>query len=498
MRRIREVLRLHDQFGATQRQIAAACRLPRSTVRDYLRRIQAAGLHFEQVRTWSDAEIEQRLFPPPTANAGARPVPDWAAVARELGRCGVTLRLLWQEYLEQHPDGYRYTQFVQRFRAWQAAHAAPRLRRDHIPGATIEVDYAGMTLTVGLGPAARAAQVFVACLPFSGYLYAEATWTQQTEDWLGSHVRLFEHLQGVPGKLVPDNLKVGVSHASFYDPTINPGYHDLAQHYGTAVVPTRVRRPRDKASVENGVLQIERRVLAPLRHQAFATLEAANAAIREKIAALNAAPLIGRTGLTRVGLFEQERPRLRPLPADRFVPGTWARHKLAPDYHVMVAGVAYSVPYTFIGKMVDVHATPTLVSIFHRGKRIASHARRDGGRVTLDTHQPAHHRAIARYTPEQIAEALAAVGPAAALLFERIRAGAEHPDGAVRAGLGLMRLAAAHGAERLEQACQAALEANVRSYRFVQRWLTAGLMSAPAPAEGIGDHPNLRGPTYYH
>lgn len=201
MRRIREVLRLRDEFGASQRQIADACRLPRSTVRDYLERLRAAGLRYADVLGWTDIELEARLFPPPAATV--RPVPDWRHISHELGRRGVTLRLLWQEYLEVHSGGYRYTQFVQHFRAWQAAQAEPRLRREHRPGAAIEVDYAGMTLTVGVGADARPAQVFVACLPYSGYVYAEATWTQQLDQWLASHLRLFEHLGGVPAKLVP-------------------------------------------------------------------------------------------------------------------------------------------------------------------------------------------------------------------------------------------------------------------------------------------------------
>jgi transposase len=496
MRRIREVLRLRDEFGASVRRIVAACRMPRTTVRDYLRRLESAELRFGDVREWSDAELERRLFPPPTAPS--RPLPDWAAVERDLGRRGVTLHLLWQEYLVCQPDGYRYTQFVQRFRDWQAARAVPRLRRDHLPGDALEVDYAGMTLMIGVGAEARPAQVFVACLPYSGYIYAEATWTQRSEDWLASHVRLLEHIGGVPARLVPDNLKVGVSHASFYDPAINPGYRDLAQHYRVAVVPTRVRQPRDKAAVENAVLQVERRVLAPVRDTVFVSLDAANAAIRERLATLNAAPLSGdkTTCRTRI-LAEQERAHLRPLPADRFVPGAWSRYKLAPDYHVVIDGAAYSVPYTAIGKAVDVHATAALISIFLRGRRIACHARAAAGsRTTLEAHQPASHRAVARYTPEHLQAEFATIGSAAALLFERILAAAEHREQAVRAGLGLLRLGGAHGAGRLEQACQAALEANVRSWRYVQRWLATG-DPPPATSDGLGEHANLRGPSYY-
>jgi transposase len=497
MRRIREVLRLRDEFGFSQRQIADACRLPRSTVRDYLERLRMAGLRYEDVLGWTDIELEERLFPPPDVTV--RPVPDWHHISHELARRGVTLRLLWQDYLDVHPGGYRHTQFVQHFRAWQAAHAQPRLRREHRPGAAIEVDYAGMTLTVGLGADARQAQVFVACLPYSGYLYAEATWTQQLEEWLASHVRLFEHLGGVPAKLVPDNPKVGVSHASFYDPAINPAFQDLARHYRTAVLPARVRRPRDKANAENGVQQIERRVLAPLRDVIFATLDAANAALRDKLAELNAAPLSRRPHHSRASLFAaEEQPTLRPLPPDRFVPGTWARHKVPPDYHLALDGGVYSVPYTLIGKTVDVHSTASVISVFLRGKRMACHARRqDGATVTLEAHCPANHRAVARYTPDHIHATLAEMSAAAALLFERILAGVDHPEQAVRAGLGLIRLAATHGAGRLEPACQAALEANVGSYHYVPRWLAAP-PTAPADPAGAGEHANLRGPSYYH
>jgi transposase len=266
------------------------------------------------------------------------------------------------------------------------------------------------------------------------------------------------------------------------------------------VVPARVRRPRDKAAAENAVLQVERHVLAPLRDEIFGTLDAANAAIRAKLTVLNAAPLSGRPGISRARLFtEHEQPHLRPLPTVRFEPGTWARYKLAPDYHVVVAGAAYSVPYTAIGKAVDVHVTATLVSIFLRGRRLACHARAPAGsRTTLDAHRPAAHRAVVRYTPEHLLAEFAAVGPAAALLFERVLAAAEHPEQAVRAGLGLLRLGGAHGPGRLEQACQAALEANVRSWRYVQRWLAAGAAPTAAAPEGLGAHANLRGPGYYN
>ena len=179
--------------------------------------------------------------------------------------------LVWEEYRQQHRDGYSYSQFRRHFLDHTSAGAEPRMRREHAPGAACEVDYAGMTLAIST--AEGQASIFVGCLPFSGYLYAEATWTQTAEDWLASHVRLFSHLDGVVPKLVPDNLKTGITHASFYDPVVNRSYQELARHYGTGVVPTRVRRPRDKASAEQGVQVIETRVLAALRNRVFFTLD---------------------------------------------------------------------------------------------------------------------------------------------------------------------------------------------------------------------------------
>ncbi len=505
MRRIREVLRLRDEHGASQRQIVAACRLPRTTVRDYLRRLKAAGLTYAAVAAWSDDALEAQLFPRTPAPAG-RSEPDWAYVARELGRRGVTLKLLWREHLEAVPDGYRYTQFVARFREWQGAHKEPRLLRAHTPGEMVEIDYAGMTLSVGVGAAARPAQVFVAVLPYSGYLFADVTWSQQSADWLASHVRLFEHLGGVPSRLVPDNLKVGVTHASFYDPAINAGYHELARHYDTAVVPTRARKPRDKPSVENGVLQAERRVLAVLRDRVFATLAEARAAVVELVAQVNDDPLTSQPGMTRRELFTTiERPTLKALPAAAFVIGSWARFKVPETYHVTVDGVAYSLPHRLIAATVDIHAGPEVIQIFHRNKRVACHRRQAASgdprsgrdRVTLDAHKPSNHKAVESYTPARVAEELAAIGPAAAAIYARIRVDADHDMQAARQGRGLIRLAALHGAARLEATCEAALAANIGAYRYIERTIEQTDVSAPATA-GVGDHANLRGPSYYH
>jgi len=502
MRKIKEVLRLRA-FGRSQREIARSCRMPRRTVRMYLERAGAADLSYEDVASWSDGQLEAHLFARVPTNR--RPHPDWGAVASAMRGRAVTLRLLWEEYREETPDGLGYTQFVAHFRAWEQEQGAARLRQQFAPGDRVEVDYAGMTIQVGLGAESRPAQVFVGVLPYSAYIFADVTETQSLGDWIASHIRLFEYLGGVPRSIVPDNLKAGVTQACFYDPTINLTYRDLAIHYGTAVIPTRVRRPRDKGAVENAVGQVERRALAPLRHHQFASVEEARSAVLAKVAVINAAMLTGVPGATRQGLFDEtEKPTLRALPPDRFEHGTWSRCTVRPHYHVEVDGVFYSVPYRLIGEKVDIHATAQLVTVFRRGERVACHRRGtsnagkhpDGPSITVDAHRPANHRAMDHYTVEGVAVELEAIGPSSRAVYARQCLDADHPTQAMRLGRGLLRLAARHGAERLEDACAAALAANVSSLRYIDTLLRQA--AAPAPAnEGVGDHANLRGAAYY-
>jgi hypothetical protein len=356
----------------------------------------------------------------------------------------------------------------------------------------------------------RQASVFVGSLPFSTAIYAEASWTQGAEDWLGSHVRMFDTWGGSVPKLVPDNLKTGISHASFYDPAINRSYLEFARHYGIGVVPARVRKPRDKPLAENAVQQVERWVLAPLRNRVFFSLDDLNRAIRQGVAALNDRPLSADSTLSRARLFEaHEKPLLQALPSEPFEIGRWYRYKVPSDYHVVIEGVAYSVPYRLIGKSVDVHRTASLVSIFHKAERVASHARRiaEPGTVrlavSLDEHRPASHRAVLRLSPEAVQVTITAFGGAVAALADMIFQDADHPEQAARQVAGLIRLGACYGTAALQAAAAAALSANVRSYRYVRQWLASGQMTGPTssadqPGGGAGLHQNVRGSTYYH
>ncbi len=360
MRRIREVLRLRAELGPNLSAISAGAKLARSTVRAYLDRAAAAGLDAAAADGLSETALEVALYPPSSATDG-RALPDWAEVDQELRRHKhVTRKLLWMEYKAADPDGLGFSQFKLRLSEWQKASGRGlSMRQVHHAGETVQVDYAGDTVAVMDDGTARATQIFVACLPCSGLIYAEASWTQATEDWLGAHVRLFAFLDGVPAKVVPDNLKVGVTHASYYDPVINASYAALIKHYGTAVVPARSRKPRDKPGVENGVLQACRWLLAPLRHRQFFSLAELNQAIALLLVELNDKPMAPPREGSRRSLFEAvERAALKRLPIEPYVIGHWAIGATVNlDYHVAVDWNFYSVPYALVRKRVSMSSS---------------------------------------------------------------------------------------------------------------------------------------------
>jgi transposase len=365
MRRIKEVLRLKQALGLSDAAVSRGAGVARSTVKEYLDRAAAAGLSWAAAEALSEEDLDRRLFG--DGRDPERPLPEWETIEKELRGRGVTLRLLWLEYLSRHPEGYRYTQFCEHFHAWQRRSRPPTMRQVHRAGETLEVDWAGMTLAVIDAGAARAAQVFVACLPCSDLIYAEAAWTQGQEDWLAALVRAFAYIGGCPEKLVPDNTKTGVTDANYWDPVLNRSYHELARHYlarhyGVAIVPTRVRKPRDKPTAENAVRLVEMWVLAPLRHRQFFSLAEANAALAEKVEEFNNRPFAPPREGSRRTLFEAiERSKLKPPPAEPFVVGQWLVARVNIDYHIAVDGHFYSVPYRLVQHKLDVFLTATAV-----------------------------------------------------------------------------------------------------------------------------------------
>lgn len=508
MRCVREILRLKQERSASDRAIARSTGLARSTVSDYLARAAAAGLNWPLPATLTDAALDGLLFVKAGAPSGMRrkSAPDWPTLHRELRRPGVTLMLLWQEYREREPQGYGYSRFCELYGEWESR-LSPTMRQIHPAGERLFVDYAGQTVEVidGTTGEVHEAQIFVAVLGASNYTYVEATWTQTLPDWIGAHVRALSFIGGVPRQIVPDNPKVGVLKANWYEPGLNPTYQDLAAHYGTAILPARPRKPRDKAKVEAGVLVVERWILARLRHQRFFSLAELNAAIAALLVDLNNRPM-RRLAISRHRLFEElDLPALAALPSEPYVYAEWRLRRVGLDYHVDIDGHYYSVPHRLLKEQIEARITQRTIELFHKGERVACHVR-GGGRgrhTTLPEHMPSAHRRHAGWTLDRIKRDAAALGPNTAMLASLILESRPHPEQGFRACLGILRLARHYGALRLEAACRRALEIGARSYGSVASILQNGLDRRPPPrtadtGELPLDHPNIRGSRYYH
>ncbi len=504
MRKIRDVLRLSAE-GMSNRQIAASLNIGATAAGEFLRRARSSGVGWPLPDDTTDDALEARLYPSsPAATIDQRPKPDWPTIHRELRRKGVTLQLLWQEHRAVHPGGHAYSHFCELYRTW-SGRLSPTMRQVHVAGERLFVDYAGTTMSIVDGATGEvlACQLFVAVLGASSYTYAEATFTQGLADWIGSHTRAFADLGGVAALLVSDNLKSGITKACFYEPTVNRTYAEMAAHYGTAVLPARPYKPRDKAKVEAAVLLATRWIIAKLRNRQFFTLSELNDAIRECVVLLNTR-VSRHLGASRQALFDAlDKPALKPLPTEPYVYAEWKECRAGLDYHVEVEKHYYSVPHGLLREKLWVRITARTVEVFQRGARVAAHVRSSSNRrhTTVREHMPSSHRRYGDWTPQRIQRHADGIGPKTSALIEIILREKTHPEQGFRSCLGILRHAKAFGPERLEAACGRALEIGARSYTSVTSILKTNLdRQRPAVAtDGPAIvHDNIRGPRYFH
>lgn len=370
--------------------MAASLSIGRTTLREYISRARSAGLCWPLPSDLSDGDLERMLFRRGSGDIHQHyALPDWAHIHAELRRKSVTLSLLWEEYRAAHPDdGYGYSRFCELYRRWEGR-LSPTMRQHHIAGERAFVDFAGDTIEVICSETGevRQAQIFVGVLGASSYTYAEAVWTQGLPDWIGAHVRMLVYFGGVPEQLVSDNLRAGITKACFYEPKVNRTYADLAEHYGTAVIPARPYKPRDKAKAEVGVQLVQRWIAAALRNRRFWSLAELNAAIRILLERFNG-KVTRHLGANRRDLFEAlDKPALRPLPAVPYEYAEWVERKVGLDYHVEIEHHYYSVPHQLLRQKVWARVAGRTVEIFHQGQRVASHVRTSGNRkhTTIST-----------------------------------------------------------------------------------------------------------------
>jgi len=506
MRKIREILRLRWQLKRTVREVARGVGVSVGVAQKIASRAAAAGLSWELAEALDDVALEEKLYGRPTAPGVERPRPDPVYMHQELRRTGVTLELLHLEYLERHPEGLRYTAFCDAYRRWQAK-AGVVLRQVHKAGEKCFVDYSGKRPAYVDPKTGERVEVelFVAVLGASDYTYVEATETQQVPDFLGSHVRAYAYFGGVTEITVPDQLKSAVVRACRYEPGIQRTYADLARHYGTAIVPARPYKPRDKAKVEVGVQIAQRWIVARLRNETYFSLADLNARIAELLEELNTRPMKKLGGTTRRALFERyDRPALRPLPASPYELMEWSQVRVNRDYHVEVDKHWYSAPYVLVHQELWACVTATTVELLHRSQRVACHPRSHASHEhTTDTaHMPEAHRRHAAGVDGVLAWA-ASVGPMTEAMIQRLIEANPVREQGWRSARGLQRVGEKHGAERTELACERALRFGARSYKPVANILELGLERQALPGEEPADtpaidHENVRGAHYYH
>lgn len=513
MHQIKRLIELHLQ-GRSIRQLNKLTGISRNTVRDYLRKLLQCGRSLADLLAVDDAELLSMVqTEEPSNNAGRLIDHRFDSIKHrldyycsELSRRGVTRSLLWEEYKRDHPDGYGYSQFCE--------HLSRHLKRDsavmhftHKPGEVMQVDFAGGKLGY-VDPNSgewMSCEVLICVLPFSHFIYAEALRSQRQEDFIKGFGNALTYIGGVPGCIKCDNMRIAVTKAHRYEPVFAEAMEFLAAHYGTTILTARVRKPRDKPSVEKGVDVAYKRLYAPLRDQVFTSIEQLNASLRKQLEALNNQPFKAREGTRRQQFDEFERPLLKPLPTSLYLIRNVTEATVQRNYHVIVGQDRhqYSVPYTLIGKRLKVIYTTDTVDIYDGLTRVALHSRsyQKYGYTTLADHMPERHKHVVDqqgWNAEDFEKHASYVGPATLKVIQRVLQSRSFYAQTYNTCLGILRLKKKYSKERLENACQRIQDAPTVNYRMVENVLKNHLdKSATDTIHNPPAHRQIRGPQSY-
>jgi transposase len=505
----REILRL-SALGLSQRTVAGSLSRSRDTVSAVLARAAKLELQWPLPLELTDEELKKMLFPEKEKAASVK-IPDCEYIHRELVKPGVTLTLLWDEYCQVCKNSgeipYQYSQYCKFYNKYAVISKAT-MRINRKPGERMEVDWAGQTTSIrdNVTGSNIPAYIFVAVLPASQYTYVEAFATQNLESWITAHIHAFAHFGGVPRMVVPDNLKTGVDKIEWYTPIINRTYHEMAEHYGTAIVPARVKKPKDKPSVESAVGDISTWITAALRNQTYFSVNELNGDITKKLVDYNERPFQKRPGNRKSVFVEEERELLLPLPTVPYEIATWKKVTVAFNYHICVESQYYSVPHEYIRYQVDARVTIRMIEVFYNGLRIASHPRLIGyhGQYrTMDEHMPQKHRKSSEWNAERFISWAQTMGANIAEVIRSVLAGCKVEQQGYRTCMGILKMSDKYGVERLEAACARALGYTPHpTYRNIAAILKSGQDKVSSPQNvkdniGIERHSFVRGAKYY-
>jgi transposase len=509
MTNYREILRLHGQ-GITQRSIAASCACSRNTVAKVLQRADEMDVSWPLKESMTDSELHRLLFSE-LAVPSSRKRPDCEFIHKEMAKNGVTLSLLWHEYCESCRQSndipLMYSQFCYYYQQYTVkTKATMHIQRK--PGEQTEVDWAGQKAQIIDRDTGEIIEVsvFVGALSSSQYAYVEGFLSQDQECWISAHANMYQFFGGVTRILIPDNLKTGVEKSSWYNPTINKTYHEMAEHYSTAVIPARIRKPKDKPNAEGTVGIVSTWIIAALRNQKFFSLAELNKAIWEKLQVFNSKPFQKKEG-SRLSVFlEEEKPMLLSLPAIPYELATWKIATVQYNYHISIDKMHYSAPYEYIKHKVDVRLTRNVIEVFFNNHRICSHPRlhgRPGQYSTVTEHMPEDHKKYIQWNSERFISWAESVGPSVAITVKAILSSHKVEQQGYRSCMALLKLADKYSITRLEAACSKALSYTPRpGYQNIKTILTTGhdrvnAETTPPTNNTSANHGFTRGAEYY-
>jgi len=484
-----EILRLKS-LGFSERNIALSCSCSRNTVAKAVKKATELGVHWTKSNTRTNLEWQTLLFPAQKEPLAKR-LPNFAYIRGELLKNGVSKKLLWAEYMEEcrlsGETPLMYSQFCRYLQEdEQKRRATMHISRK--PGEQVEVDWAGDPAKI-IDPDTGEvidAYIFVGVMTYSQYAYVEAFINEKQRAWITAHVHMYNYFGGVAKILVPDNCKTAVVHTKdWYTPKLNTTYHEMAEHYGTAIIPARVRKPKDKANVEGTVGNISTWITAALRNEQFFTLVELNAAIKEKLEIFNSKDFQKKEG-SRWSLFHyEELPFLSPLPTTSYELADWKQATVQFNYHISLEGMLYSVPYEYIKRKVDVRVTDRVIEIFYNHNRIASHKRlygRKGQYSTILEHMPPDHQKYLEWNGDRFRKWAERIGINTNNVISAILTSSRVEQQTYKSCMGLLRLAERHSEESLEAACEKALSYTASpSYKSIKNILASGTLDKPKP-----------------
>jgi transposase len=505
MNKVREIVRLNDQCGLSQRVIARALNVSRPVVSEYIDKVRSAGLVYEKIKDMDDDALLQVVerSKEPTSQRYQLLRQQFAHFLKELKRPGVTLQRLWEEYKAIYPDGYGYSQFCYHFQVWRST-SELTMHITHKAGDKMFADFTGKKPHIVDKQTGEIQEVeaLVTILGASQRTYVEAVASQQKHDWIRANENAFHYYGGVPLAVVPDCLKSAVHRADRYEPDINPEYADFARHYQTTILPARPHHPKDKALVENAVRIVYAWIFAPLRDRIFYSLEELNHAIREQLEIYNNKPM-QKFNASRNELFDRiEKDALRPLPAEKYLIRHFRRLKAQFNYHIYLNDDRhhYSVPYRYRGHRVLVVYTDSTVEIFYKNRRIAFHKRdrTPNGYTTVKEHMPSAHRVYSDWNPNRLIRWARTLGEHVETVVSHILAHRPHPEQAYKVCLGILNLSKKHDNHRLNKACEKAIWFHRYSYKGIKNILEKRLEEYQLDTFGpLPEHSNIRGNHYY-